>query len=246
MKYASYRLTLSALSLTLGLWGGSAQAALTEHTSSTAVSSIGTFTQGVGYSFAPLPLDGPWTDSFKDVTGPFTSGDLAFTSSHMGVTFANYLYPNPFGPSSSYWLDSEPVITYRPGMGVSSLSGTIAGTHDIFGLALRNLVPTHYGTGDPTVTVRLTTNLGSYTSVIADPGSNDYFLERSQFIAFSAGPGEYFTGFSLDNVAGSNAGLGVNGAFLGTVAAVPEPQTYALMLGGLGAICFMARRRRRE
>lgn len=32
----------------------------------------------------------------------------------------------------------------------------------------------------------------------------------------------------------------------GLVAAVPEPETYALMLGGLGALIFMARRRRAD
>jgi len=31
---------------------------------------------------------------------------------------------------------------------------------------------------------------------------------------------------------------------IATVAAVPEPSTYALMLGGLAAVCFVARRRR--
>jgi len=68
------------------------------------------------------------------------------------------------------------------------------------------------------------------------------------------------TGFSFDNAAGlSNATIsqlsvaGINGAFLaadgietgspGVIAAVPEPETYAMMLAGLALVGFALRRR---
>jgi hypothetical protein len=68
------------------------------------------------------------------------------------------------------------------------------------------------------------------------------------------------TGVTFDNAAGLSgtisalSSVGVNGAFVaagdsseigspGTIAAVPEADTYAMLLSGLGLIGFMARRR---
>ena len=72
--------------------------------------------------------------------------------------------------------------------------------------------------------------------------------------------GETTAGVSFDNAAGLTgnistlSSLGVNGAFRsfdggeiaspGAVAAVPEPETYAMLLVGLGVIGALARRRR--
>lgn len=55
--------------------------------------------------------------------------------------------------------------------------------------------------------------------------------------SFVANGGGYFFSADLLNVA--------NGA-TGAVAAIPEPETYLLMLAGLGVLGFAARRRRQD
>lgn len=61
---------------------------------------------------------------------------------------------------------------------------------------------------------------------------------------WSAGDTLWIRWTDIDNT-GSDHGLAIDNVSLSVTAAVPEPSTYAMLLAGLGAVGFMARRRRR-
>lgn len=79
---------------------------------------------------------------------------------------------------------------------------------------------------------------------LKDPLVFPYFNAAALTYAgcYVAGPGENQVG---RNTCGLSSNLNGAGAKF-TVTAVPEPETYAMMLAGLGALAFVARRRRRE
>ena len=64
----------------------------------------------------------------------------------------------------------------------------------------------------------------------------------SQYVQFTADAGVDILGLRFDNSPSINAFETAN---FSVTAPVPEPETYALMLAGLGAIGFISRRRRR-
>lgn len=76
-----------------------------------------------------------------------------------------------------------------------------------------------------------------YGTLVGQWGSGDYFTV-----------GTAYTGTAVDNTLNlfyfdSNTG-GNRGSILASVSAVPEPETYAMLLAGLGLVGFIARRRK--
>lgn len=74
----------------------------------------------------------------------------------------------------------------------------------------------------------------------------EIFADGSAYAAFNVDDASLVTGiYSLDIETGAATKLGeFNGTLSGLTAAVPEPETYALLLAGLGVVGFVAKRRK--
>lgn len=79
-----------------------------------------------------------------------------------------------------------------------------------------------------------------YGALVGQIGGGDFFLVGTSYSGQAASAGMlklfYWDSGNADNIGSITASV--------NVAAVPEPGTYALMVGGLGLVGWMARRRR--
>lgn len=148
---------------------------------------------------------------------PFSVGDLTFIAGGQ----------NLIGGVNTYSLPRN-LLTDNYVAGTTTL---IAGNHDLFAFNAGNFFATGSATFD------ITTNLGSYQFVETVQNGAGGF----DFFGYQAGAGEYFTSFKVSGYGAT----GFTDVQLGQAQAVPEPETYALMLGGLGFVAFVARRRRK-
>jgi hypothetical protein len=170
----------------------------------------------VGFNLSAL------TFSFAGGTG----GTLASASSpdlravNSGGTFSDSAGPTTMGGVG--WVFSTASNTYK----VDVLSGGGAG-------------PAHTILGSPGAG-------GIYSAAnasIAGNGPHNPFLENSATFDFTFASG-VSAATALSEVSFQFGTT--DGTFVAGVPAVPEPQVYALMLAGLAAIGFLARRRRRS
>jgi len=161
--------------------------------------------------------------------GYFLSGDFAYANDTTGAA------ASPAGDSSRYLYTSSAV-----GSGVATLS-----TFDLSSVSF------YWGSIDSYNSVDLlgadgVTLLSVGGSAFSPANGDQSAAITNQRIFFTAGAGEVITGlrFTATGVAfeiGDVAGRLISD---GAGAAVPEPATWALMIGGFGMVGFAARRRR--
>ena len=168
---------------------------------------------GYSYSFGAVPVGNYSAPSFSD-------GVKASVQTDSQVN----MYLKPQGVTGNYLVVSS--------QGGSPGSATID-THDVRSYSFV------WGSPDTYNTVNIFGTSGSSTVFTGT-------MLQSQF-AMSANGNNGATGlFTITGTEGSvidHLVLTSSGVAFEVAAPVPEPETYALMLGGLGALGFMARRR---
>lgn len=167
------------------------------------------------------------------------------------VTSAQAATINLNGASFPYNLGADPTdaniysVTHAVGSFTDVFTFTLTAASDTISSAVALLLPGL--TGGPSYAI----DNGTLT-LFSDPGNdgaagvnvalaNTTYGSSTGILAYNnAAAGSYFWAVSGDAV-GSQGGVYLYAA--NTAAAVPEPETYAMMLAGLGLIGFIGRRR---
>ncbi len=186
----------------------------------------GAFT--IDFGVSPINNTGPVSGALPSGPGYTYSGGALFNYD-ASSSLPNGISARPPGSDGNFWsIGISPVAQQGPG--VVSFSAPVS----YFGFL--------WGSPDTYNTVSFYDGsllLGSFNgSVIQPPTANGDQTYARYFNAY-AGAGEEIT--SVTFTSGSNAFETDNNAF---VSAVPEPETYAMLLAGLGPIAFAIRRRK--
>jgi hypothetical protein len=192
-------------------------------------------TGGLGSPFAPTGNFGTWTTYQQVTSSSFltpsgSSVDLIGQPTVGAAAFDYY-------PGNGMYVDLDGTGNTGSGSGI----GTIITLTSAPSYNLSFSVGNNSATAPENYTVYLApiTSLSSATALTSGVSTfTGSFSTVSQ--NFTAAPGTYVLAF-MTNVTGDNGGTTIDNVL---VTAVPEPGEWAMMLGGLGMIGAIARRRR--
>ena len=203
-----------AAALALLAFAGTAQAGVTLVNDNATFDALGTIDQTTNF-------DGYDPNGFTSLGATTTFGALTFTTGDnliVGTGTGFHPIRNTFNFNN--W---------------SPVSGTIASDFTLFGFKLGTL-----GT-QSAMSITLYTNLGSYSFADLSSPMADSALDFHGFVATG---GEHFTGFTLSSAVGGGSAPSTTDFELGHAGAVPEPASWAMMVGGFGLAGAAMRRRR--
>jgi hypothetical protein len=212
-----------------------------------------------GQVIGPLGGTGLGGEYARASDSPFAA--LSFSYFHL-ENFEDHLFNVPgvtasaggvtsvvFGPSIHDSVDTDDGVLDGSGLAGDdyfSSSGS-AGIVFTFSAAVLGALPTHAGLvwtdGAGSTTFEAFDHNGFSMGVVTVNLANGSFNgETSEDRFFGAiDP----LGVSAIKISNSSGGIEIDHLQYGLTAAVPEPETFALMLGGLGVLGFVGRRRRR-
>jgi hypothetical protein len=177
---------------------------------------------------APLFSDNFNTDPYS-LNTPSFAGGWSVTSGTVDVIGVGTPYDLVAGANGHYVdLDGS---SWQAGQMSNSVMLTMGQTYTL----TYELAGNHRGYGADSVTV----NFGSSSQIISRNSGDGFTTYMLNYTATSTG----LASFSFHNAGGDNVGALLDNVKV--TAAVPEPETYAMLVAGLGLLGFMARRRRR-
>jgi hypothetical protein len=198
------------------------EAALTTYSSRASFEAQGTIAENYGFEDWALP---PGGHAFPG--DPYTAHGVTYNSG------SNLI----LGPGYPGVGNSSHVLTTNCS-GVCSLPFSVLSGYDMLGFDLGI-----YGDNpeqDSLVDFSITTNLSSYSfSNVFVPNVSDGMT----FFGFIAEGGETISQMTLSNQPAFLPAL--DNVTLGNAALIPEPETYAMLMAGLGLLGLVARRRKR-